>query len=123
MFTIARNEFEIVEKEDTRFVIADATEWIKNQPNQFDLIIIDLFIIDTLPTAATQVSFIEKVSEALLPGGQLIFNTIPETLSEESFELLIHYLEKKGIELQKMKKWGYSNNILLGRKNVNLPVQ
>jgi ubiquinone/menaquinone biosynthesis C-methylase UbiE len=123
MFTIARNEFEIVEKEDTRFVIADATEWIKNQPNQFDLIIIDLFIIDTLPTAATQVSFIEKVSEALLPGGQLIFNTIPETLSEESFELLIHYLEKKGIELQKMKKWGYSNNILLGKKNVNLPVQ
>jgi spermidine synthase len=104
-------------------VIADATEWIKNQPNQFDLIIIDLFIIDTLPTAATQVSFIEKVSEALLPGGQLIFNTIPETLSEESFELLIHYLEKKGIELQKMKKWGYSNNILLGKKNVNLPVQ
>ena len=116
MFTIARNEFGIEEKEDTRFVVADATEWIKEQSDRFDLIIIDLFIIDTLPTAATQFSFIEKVSHALLPGGQLIFNTIPETLPEESFDLLIYYLEKKGIDLQKMKKWGYSNNILLGRK-------
>lgn len=116
MFTIARNEFGIEEKEDTRFVVADATEWIKEQSERFDLIIIDLFIIDTLPTAATQFSFIEKISDALLPGGQLIFNTIPETLPEESFDLLIYYLEKKGIDLQKMKKWGYSNNILLGRK-------
>lgn len=116
MFTIARDEFGIQEQADTQFITADATKWISLQENKYDLIIIDLFIIDTLPVAATQKEFAEKLADSLNIGGQIIFNTIPETLSPEELDLLIYYFEQKGLEIRKMKKWGYSNNILLGRR-------
>lgn len=121
MFTIARDEFGISEQEDTAFVTADATKWVGLQENKYDLIIIDLFIIDSLPEAATRKDFAEKLADALNEEGQLIFNTIPETLSRENLDLLIYYFEQRGIEIRKMKKWGYSNNILLGKKRMLLP--
>lgn len=117
VFTIAKEEFEIVEGPNTRFVVADATDWIKYQSGKYDLIIIDLFIIDTLPLAATEHEFIEHIATALAPEGQLIFNTIPETLPIEELEAMIYHFENLGVEVRKMKKWGYSNNIILGKKS------
>lgn len=120
MFTIAREEFDIEEGSDTRFITADATDWIKYQAGKYNLIIIDLFIIDTLPSTATEYEFIEHISTALAPGGQLIFNTIPETLPTEALETMIDHFENLGVEVRKMKKWGYSNNIILGIKSSQL---
>lgn len=123
VFSIAKEEFEIEEGADTRFVVADATDWIKYQAGKYNLIIIDLFIIDTLPSTATDYEFIEHISTALAPGGQLIFNTIPETLPTEALERMIDHFENLGVEVRKMKKWGYSNNIILGNKSGLLATQ
>jgi 2-polyprenyl-3-methyl-5-hydroxy-6-metoxy-1,4-benzoquinol methylase len=126
VFTIAKEEFNIEEGSDTRFIVADAINWIKNQQEIFDLIIVDLFIIDTLPPAATEYFFIEHLVKALKSEGQLIFNTIPETLPVEELETMIYQFEKLGVGVRKMKKWGYSNNIILGNKSgvsVTQPVE
>jgi hypothetical protein len=46
----------------------------------------------------------------------MVFNTIPETLSSETLDYLISFFESSQLSVRLMKKWGYSNNILLGEK-------
>lgn len=116
MITIAKEEFDIKESVDTSFMVADAIEWIADNKLPYDLIIIDLFIRDTIPHGATEMNFIDHVIRSLSSGGLLVFNTIPETLSDDNLGSLIEYLENRQIEVRKMKKWGYSNNVLLGSK-------
>ncbi|MFM7358977.1 MAG: spermidine synthase [Sediminibacterium sp.] len=122
MITIAREEFDVKESIDTSFVVADAIEWITNNNQAYDLIIIDLFIRDTIPQGATEMNFINHVINSLSSGGQLLFNTIPETFSNDNLDFLIDFLEDRQIEVRKMRKWGYSNNVLLGlKKTANNP--
>ena len=113
---IAKNEFGLVENENTRLVHNDAIHFLENNKQGFDLIIVDLFIADTIPATALSDVFIQRLCESILPGGQLIFNTIPETLSSDKLQLLIYAFESRGLEVRKMKKWGYSNNILFADK-------
>ncbi len=118
MITIAREEFDVKESVNTSFFVADAIEWITNNNQTYDLIIIDLFIRDTIPQGATEMNFINHIIYSLSSGGQLLFNTIPETFSNENLDFLIDFLEDRQIEVRKMRKWGYSNTVLLGSKKI-----
>ena len=113
---IAHEEFGIAENPLTKLVQEDATVFMANNTVTYDLIIIDLFIIDTIPEAALDATFLKQVVKALEPGGCLVFNTIPETLSSETLDYLISFFENSQVAVRLMKKWGYSNNILLGEK-------
>ncbi|NDA60837.1 MAG: methyltransferase domain-containing protein [Chitinophagia bacterium] len=114
---IAKNEFGLTEDQNTVLIHSPATNYLENNSKAFDLIIVDLFIADTIPTEALSVHFLTKLYESLLPGGQLIYNTIPETLSSNDFQYLIDFFESNGMQVRKMKKWGYSNNILFVTRN------
>jgi len=109
---IANNEFGLSEDENTVLIHDEAIHFLENNTQGFDLIIVDLFIADTIPAEALSAPFLQKLCESLLPGGQIIFNTIPETLSSDQLQLLIYYFESRGMQVRLMKKWGYSNNIL-----------
>ena len=113
---IAREEFGIVENSLTKLVQEDAIVFMANNADRDDLIIIDLFIIDTIPEATQEASFLKQLVTAMEPGGYLVFNTIPETLSNETLDYMISYFESSELMVRVMKKWGYSNNILLVEK-------
>jgi spermidine synthase len=113
---IAYEEFGIAENPLTKLVQEDATVFMANNADTYNLIIIDLFIIDTIPQAALEATFLKQVVTAMEPGGCMVFNTIPETLSSETLEFLISFFENSKLTVRLMKKWGYSNNILLAEK-------
>ena len=113
---IAREEFGIVENSLTKLVQEDAIVFMANNADRYDLIVIDLFIIDTIPEATQEASFLKQLVTAMEPGGYLVFNTIPETLSNETLDYMISYFESSELRVRVMKKWGYSNNILLVEK-------
>jgi spermidine synthase len=113
---IAREEFGIVENSLTKLVQEDAIVFMANNADRYDLIVIDLFIIDTIPEATQEASFLKQLVTAMEPGGYLVFNTIPETLSNETLDYMISYFESSELMVRVMKKWGYSNNILLVEK-------
>ncbi len=113
---IAREEFGIVENSLTKLVQEDAIVFMANNAARYDLIVIDLFIVDTIPEAALEATFLKQVVKAMEPGGCMVFNTIPETLSSETLDYLISFFENSQVAVRLMKKWGYSNNILLGEK-------
>lgn len=109
---IAYNEFDVTEDENTKLIHAHAINYLETNTHAFDLIIVDLFIADTIPSEALSFAFLKKLCESLLPGGQIIYNTIPETLSKQQLQFLIDYFESQEMHVRLMKKWGYSNNIL-----------
>ena len=113
---IAREEFGIVENSLTKLVQEDAIVFMANNADRYDLIVIDLFIIDTIPEAALEAPFLKQLVTALEPGGYVVFNTIPETMSSENLDYLITFFESSQLTVRVMKKWGYSNNILLVEK-------
>jgi spermidine synthase len=110
---IAKEEFGIYNNHCTKIVILDAFEFMQVNTTRYNLIIIDLFIVDTIPDPALASPFLNQVTDAIEPGGQLIFNTIPETVSLENLHYLIDFFEGRNMEVRLMKKWGYSNDILL----------
>jgi 2-polyprenyl-3-methyl-5-hydroxy-6-metoxy-1,4-benzoquinol methylase len=110
---IARDEFGINNNNCTKVVLQDAFEFMQANACRFNLIIIDLFIVDTIPDPALASPFLNQVADAIEPGGQLIFNTIPETVSLDNLHYLIDFFEGRDMEVRLMKKWGYSNDILL----------
>jgi len=113
---IAREEFGIVENSLTKLVQEDAIVFMANNADRYDLIVIDLFIIDTIPEAALEAPFLKQLVTALEPGGYVVFNTIPETMSSENLDYIITFFESSQLTVRVMKKWGYSNNILLVEK-------
>jgi spermidine synthase len=113
---IAREEFGIVENSLTKLVQEDAIVFMANNADRYDLIIIDLFIVDTIPEAALEAPFLKQLVTALEPGGYVVFNTIPETMSSENLDYIITFFESSQLTVRVMKKWGYSNNILLVEK-------
>jgi len=113
---IAREEFGIVENSLTKLVQEDAIVFMANNADRYDLIIIDLFIVDTIPEAALEAPFLKQLVTALEPGGYVVFNTIPETMSSENLDYIITFFESIQLSVRLMKKWGYSNNILLIEK-------
>lgn len=113
---IAREEFGIDDNPLTKLVQEDAIVFMTNNADTYDLIIIDLFIVDTIPEAALDAPFLKQVVKAMEPGGCMVFNTIPETLSSETLDYLISFFESSQLTVRLMKKWGYSNNILLVEK-------
>jgi spermidine synthase len=113
---IAREEFGIVENSLTKLVQEDAIVFMANNADRYDLIVIDLFIIDTIPKAALEAPFLKQLVTALEPGGYVVFNTIPETMSSENLDYIITFFESSQLTVRVMKKWGYSNNILLVEK-------
>jgi len=113
---IAREEFGIVENSLTKLVQEDAIVFMANNADRYDLIIIDLFIVDTIPEAALEAPFLKQLVTAMEPGGYVVFNTIPETMSSETLDYIITFFESSQLSVRLMKKWGYSNNILLVEK-------
>jgi tRNA G46 methylase TrmB len=116
---IALEEFGISNDNCTKLVLQDAFEFMQLNTNQYNLIIIDLFIVDTIPDPALSAPFLYQVANAMEPGGQLIFNTIPETVSLDNFHYLINFYEGRNMDVRIMKKWGYSNDILMINNSVS----
>lgn len=61
-------------KSEVDIVSMDALEYMKRNKHKFDVIVIDLFIHDTIPDQFLEQSFLELCKKALHPSGLLLFN-------------------------------------------------
>lgn len=61
-------------KSEVDIVSMDALEYMKRNMNKFDVIVIDLFIHDTIPDQFLEPSFLEMCKKALHPSGMILFN-------------------------------------------------
>lgn len=57
-------------------VCADALEYVKNSAQKFDLLAIDIFIDDQIPSAFESIEFLENVKKLLSPNALLMYNQL-----------------------------------------------
>lgn len=60
-------------------VIDDAIHYVQNCDRQFDLIIIDLFVDELVPSGAEQEAFIRRLPTLLNPHGAILYNRLMHT--------------------------------------------
>lgn len=73
---LGRNHFDLDHYTNVEVVIEDAVEYVANCSDQFQLIIVDLFVDALVPKGAEQEDFLLKIADLLEPGGLLLFNRL-----------------------------------------------
>jgi predicted membrane-bound spermidine synthase len=68
-----------------RFVVQDASQFLKMTDEKYDLIIMDIFSRWTIPESAITTDFMRRMKSALAPGGIIIMNTITSAAFGDNF--------------------------------------
>lgn len=116
MIRIAREEFDLDQFKDIRIIEADAADYVKTAIATFDVVMVDLFIQDEIPEPFTREPFLQRLPPLIAPKGHLIFNTMRNSLSEESKVRILETLHDGGLEMRTYQRVMTYNDILVGRK-------
>lgn len=116
MVTIAKEEFGIGQYEGVLVHIDDAEGFLQKKQDLFDLIIVDLFIIATIPEKFTGKPFIDLLAVRLTDQGSILYNTITKTLPAPAREEIMAGFEQNGFNVQVLKGIEYSNDLILASK-------
>jgi spermidine synthase len=73
---VARDYFGLPEDERSRVFVEDARRYIQRTSETYDIIIIDAYYADSLPSHLTTREFLSEVDERLAPGGVVAYNVI-----------------------------------------------
>ena len=117
---IAEDEFQLSAFDHITILQDDAYAFIQKTTDAYDLIIVDLFIIDTIPGIFIKKDFLQSVAHKIKPGGKLVFNTIRSTLDRIAFSGIVTELVNSGLEIKILQKLDGSNDIILGKKKLLL---
>ena len=116
IISIAKNEFDLEKYGNIKLILSDAAEYINATKQNFDVIVIDVFIGDTVPDQFTETKFINSVCQHLKPNGKLIFNTMRSTMSREVFSRITQTLTESGLRVRVIEKIQITNDLIIGEK-------
>lgn len=118
MIQIAIRDFNLHRFDPLHIVQADAYDYLKNSNNKrFDLIIVDLFIIDTIPELFTKPDTIALLALHLASGGQLIYNTMNRTMPEETLrQICSSFSSQHHCKVQLIKNVAHTNTLIIVQK-------
>lgn len=114
MIRIALEEFDLEQYSNIRVIEADAAEYVKTAIAAFDVVIVDLFIQDEIPEQFTQEPFLERLPGLVAPGGHLIFNTMRNSMDQESKLRILETLHDQGLEMRTHERVMVHNDLLVG---------
>ncbi len=91
---ISKREYQLDAIENVTIVQANAAGYIKSCTTLFDLIVIDLFVDDTVPEFCFSSAFWEDIARLTAPSGQVLFNAGMNEKQDESLRSLLSEIEK-----------------------------
>ncbi len=99
-------------------ITADASLFVETCEEQFDLLVMDIFIDDLVPTVFEETYFLEECARLLAPGGFLLYNRLYQTdrdrlATERFFEGEFRLVFPDGFRLNTTGNW-----ILMNKKPV-----
>lgn len=116
IIAIAQNEFDLLKYSNLKLVHADAYSFMENQHASFDLIIMDVFIIDRIPEAFQSETFLKLLIKTLSPKGSLIYNTMRLTLPDDILLNMRNFLIPEFNEVYVLEAVNGTNNLLLAKE-------
>lgn len=116
IIAIAQNEFDLLKYGNLKLVHADAYSFMENKHASFDLIIMDVFIIDRIPEAFQSEAFLNLILKNLSPAGFLIYNTMNATMSDDVLQRMRNFLVPAFNEVSILEAVNGTNNLLLAKE-------
>jgi spermidine synthase len=113
---IAINEFNINRFKNVTIIQDDALSYIENSNDTFDLIIVDIFIGDTIPKIFTEVQFINSTVHHLNTDGKLIYNTIRNTIQSETINQIKNTLLNLNCKVRILESIEETNDLIIAEK-------
>lgn len=114
---IAQKEFSIATSDNLKIENGDALDFVSSCTNQFNLIIVDIFIDDKVPEAFYAISFCEQLSTLMSSKSALIFNLGLGDINEIKKNAVIDYFKTKdGFSVNLLEKVTGTNTLLIAHK-------
>lgn len=114
---IAKDEFGITESKNQRIIQEDAFQYVKNSNESFQLIIIDLFIDDQVPSIFYSKEFCQNVAKLIDDSGSFIFNIGMNLKNDSDISQSVISNFGKNFDFQINRNVKGSNSLLIGKKS------
>lgn len=111
---IANTEFNIIENEKLEIVCDDALNFVVQTDEQFDLIIIDLFIDITVPEVFLKLPFWEAIIKISATNGSILFNASLEKSKSKAVIEIIDFLKTHFYKTEVYEKVNGTNRVIIG---------
>jgi len=108
---IAKSEFNVESFGALNIIQGDAFEKVKELNKRYDLVIVDLFIDNTIPQQLYELDFWKTLHHRLADNGIIIFNTIKETTM--SLQPILDFLEHSGYISHHLKSVDRINSVYI----------
>ncbi len=115
VIAIAEKEFNITSDEQLEIVCEDALDYMANNTQMYDLIIIDLFIDTDVPEPFLTRSFWETVINANNKTGSILFNASVTGSEHEAIKKTISFLDTHYYKTQIHHKVNGTNTLIIAR--------
>ena len=114
---IANAEFNLSEDKSLKIICADAVSFMNQNKILFDLIIVDLFIDDKVPSDFYNLSFWESLINSNSSSGSILFNASINSNSHENISAIKSILVDTNYHTEQLDKVNGTNTLLIARSN------
>ncbi len=111
---LTEQHFNLKKYKNIEIICADAFDFIKQTNQKFDVIIVDIFIENQLPTIFLGEEFIKNLAGKTHQ--KILFNTLIETLSDEEFIKVRNTFQAKTIKTKVIDNVLETNRLLIIEK-------
>ena len=117
---IAKKEFSITTSGNLKIENADAFDFVSNCTNKFDLVIVDIFIDNKVPTAFYAINFCEQLLKLMSSKSILIFNLGLGDINKIEKNTVVDYFKtKEKFKVDLHEKVTGTNTLLIAHKTVS----
>lgn len=114
---IAREEFQMERYQPLNIIEADAYDFVFECTQNYDIIIVDVFLGNKIPKKITELDFYQAVLYLLKPGGSMLFNVMKVTYSDEKLEQLLSSFENHPFTFRVIRNILRSNHLIIATRN------
>lgn len=110
---IAKREFDIKDSSTLKIICQDALQYVHQNTQQFDLIIIDLFIDIDVPKQFLELPFWETIIKSKSSNGVILFNGSLEKEKSQNLKKVIAFLKSKVYKVEVYDKINRVNTVVI----------
>jgi|SRR5690554_2449183 len=115
MIAVAENEFNIICDDSLEIILGDAFLYVNQTNNEFEIVIIDLFIDKDVQEACYSIGFWKSITTIVKTGGYVIFNAGFNNTEVAKLDKIIEAF-KLDFNFQKFEKVENTSTLLIGEK-------
>jgi spermidine synthase len=110
---IAKSEYGVQDTSELKIICQDAIEFVKQNSQHYDLIIVDLFIDTSIPKEFLTLNFWNDIIKLKSANGVILFNASLEKERSNDLKTVIKFLKSKVYQVDVFEKVNKVNTVVI----------